>query len=65
MLTTLSTVGYGDFYPYSMAEKVVGAITQVVGVTFFSIVMNAFIGVVMSMNDSEGPNNEDLLAKWL
>jgi len=43
----------------------VGAITQVVGVTFFSIVMNAFIGVVMSMNDSEGPNNEDLLAKWL
>ena len=25
-LTTLSTVGYGDFYPMSIAEKIVGSI---------------------------------------
>jgi voltage-gated potassium channel len=65
MLSTLSTVGYGDLYPYSMAEKIVGAVIQILGVTFFSVVMNNFIGVVMGMKDSERPNNEDLLAKWL
>ena len=26
MLTTLSTTGYGDFYPYSISEKVFGEI---------------------------------------
>jgi hypothetical protein len=26
MLTTLSTVGYGDYYPYSMSEKIFGCI---------------------------------------
>jgi len=25
-LTTLATVGYGDFFPKSMAEKIVGSI---------------------------------------
>jgi len=63
-LTTLSTVGYGDFYPKSIAEKIVGSIIQIFGVTFFSILMNNFIEVVLSMKSSNFSNNEDTLQKW-
>lgn len=63
-LTTLSTVGYGDFYPNSIAEKIVGSILQIFGVTFFSILMNNFIDVVLSMKSSNFTNNEDTLQKW-
>ena len=52
MLTTLSTVGYGDYYPFSIAEKIVGSLIQIIGVTIFSIVMNAFIEVVISGRES-------------
>jgi len=45
MLTTLSTVGYGDFYPSSMAEKLLGILIQFGGVTIFSIVMTSFTEV--------------------
>lgn len=54
-LTTLSTVGYGDFYPKSVVEKIVGSIIQIFGVTWFSILMNGFIEVVVSLNgDTQG-----------
>jgi hypothetical protein len=46
ILTTLSTVGYGDLYPYSIAEKGAGVIYQMLGVTIFSIVMNALISII-------------------
>ena len=61
MLTTLSTVGYGDLFPFSIAEKIVGSLIQIIGVTLFSIVMNAFIKVVMTLKDNSFRNNEDLL----
>jgi hypothetical protein len=40
MLTTLSTIGYGDMYPYSISEKVIGALIEIAGVTLFTVVMN-------------------------
>jgi hypothetical protein len=40
MLTTLSTVGYGDYFPSSISEKVVGIVIQIVGVSIFSVLMN-------------------------
>jgi hypothetical protein len=64
-LTTLSTVGYGDFYPHSIVEKIFGAFFQIVGVTIFSLVMNAFVDVVMNNSDSRFTNNEKELKKWL
>ena len=64
MLTTLSTVGYGDLYPTSIAEKVVGSLIQIIGVTIFSIVMNAFIKVVMSGRENSNKDNEANLSKW-
>ena len=43
ILTTLSTVGYGDLHPYSIAEKGAGIVIQMMGIIAFSIVMNALI----------------------
>jgi len=63
-LTTLSTVGYGDYHPFSIAEKIVGSIIQIFGVTFFSILMNGFIDVVLSIKGSNFSNNEDTLQRW-
>ena len=60
-LTTLSTVGYGDYYPTSIAEKIFGSIVQIFGVTFFSILMNGFIEVVLSLKGSNFRDNEDNL----
>ena len=38
-LTTLSTVGYGDFFPISSIEMILGVITMLLGVFFFSYIM--------------------------
>ena len=48
-LTTLSTVGYGDWSPQSIMEKIFGSIIQIFGVTFFSILMNKFQDIVVSI----------------
>ena len=63
-LTTLSTVGYGDYYPVSVAEKIFGSIIQIFGVTFFSILMNGFIEVVQSIKGNSFSNHEDKLQQW-
>lgn len=49
ILTTLSTVGYGDFFPVSILEKIVGSLIMFCGVTFFSIIMNEFIGIILEL----------------
>lgn len=41
--TTLSTVGFGDFYPVSDSERAVGAMVLFVGVLVFSYIMGYFI----------------------
>lgn len=38
-LTTLSTIGYGDFYPISWREQVVGVIFMLAGIVFFAQIM--------------------------
>ena len=63
-LTTLATVGYGDFFPCSVAEKIVGSIIQIFGVTFFSILMNNFIEVVLSMRVNNLHEQENQLQCW-
>jgi len=40
MLTTLATIGFGDFYPVSNFERLVGACILMVGVSVFSYVMS-------------------------
>lgn len=63
-LTTLSTVGYGDYYPYSISEKIAGSFLEIFGVTFFSILMNGFIDVVLSIGGRNLNVDEDNLQRW-
>jgi hypothetical protein len=64
ILTTLSTVGYGDYFPVSILEKILGSIIMFCGVTFFSIMMSVFIDIVMSLKGESGDENEKSLDKW-
>jgi hypothetical protein len=65
ILTTLSTVGYGDFYPVSILEKIVGSLIMFCGVTFFSIVMNEFIGIILELKGNNQTEDEKNLNKWM
>jgi hypothetical protein len=58
VLTTLSTVGYGDLYPLSMAEKGIGIIYQMLGTIIFSIVMNALLEIILPGGDNYLRDNE-------
>lgn len=41
-LTMLSTVGYGDLFPISNLEKIVGLFCMWIGVAVFSVIMEQF-----------------------
>lgn len=44
--TTLSTVGFGDYYPYSEAERLIGGFLLLFGVAIFSLFMGTFIEMI-------------------
>jgi len=45
-LTTLTTIGFGDFYPVTDAERLVIAFLFLSGVTVFSYFMGVFIDII-------------------
>ena len=45
-LTTLSTVGFGDFYPVSDFERILGAFMILFGVALFSIINSEFLEMI-------------------
>ena len=47
-LTTLSTVGYGDYYPISNNERIFAVVIMLCGVAFFSYIMGNFVEIVDS-----------------
>lgn len=46
LLTTLSTVGYGDLYPISQTEYIVTLLIMAGGVAFFSFIMGKFMEII-------------------
>jgi len=65
ILTTLSTVGYGDFFPVSILEKIVGSFVMFCGVTFFSVLMNEFRDIILQLKGDNQTEDEKQLNKWL
>ena len=53
-LTTLSTVGYGDLYPISEAEMLVGILVMMIGIVFFSHIMGSFIEIISNYDKRMG-----------
>lgn len=45
-LTTLSTVGYGDYYAISNIEIITAIFIMLGGVAFFSYIMGSFIDII-------------------
>jgi hypothetical protein len=45
-LTTLATVGYGDYIPLSNAEILTAVTYMLCGVAFFSYIMGSFIEII-------------------
>jgi len=61
----LSTIGYGDIKPISVNDKLFGAFILLIGVTFFSIIMNNLMNLI---NDQKSINNQGCnndLSKWI
>lgn len=53
-LTTLSTVGYGDFYPVSNLERIICVCIMLGGVAFFSYIMGNFIEIISNYQEKMG-----------
>ena len=64
-LTTLSTVGFGDYYPVSNVERVLQSIVLVFGVSIFSYFMGTFIELLEKFqNLNQELDDGDTLAKF-
>jgi hypothetical protein len=46
-LTTLSTIGYGDFLPKSSLEKIIVCLIMMSGVTVFSYIMGSLMKILI------------------
>lgn len=53
-LTTLSTVGYGDYYPVSNMERIITVVIMLCGVAFFSYIMGNFIEIISNYESKMG-----------
>ena len=53
-LTTLSTVGYGDYYPVSNQERILAVLIMLGGVAFFSYIMGNFIEIISNYEKKMG-----------
>ncbi len=57
-LVTISTVGYGDFYPVTTAGHVVGTIVIVCGVSFFGVISGYMASVFVAPEQQENAKEQ-------
>ena len=54
IFTSLSTVGFGDYYPVGDFERLFTSLILLAGVATFSYIMNNFMQIVKSMEEFNG-----------
>ena len=65
-MTTLSTVGFGDYHAITKEEALVLSFVLLFGVGVFSFIMGNFIEMLMSFKSVTSDNEEaESLTKWL
>ena len=64
-ITTLSTIGYGDFSPKSSLEKFIGSIVLLLGVAVFSIIMNNLMDIMREIRQLDAIGSPRDLSKWI
>lgn len=58
-LVTISTVGYGDYYPVSTAGHIIGGIVIVSGVSFFGVISGYMASVFVAPDEAERQERQD------
>ena len=64
-LTTLSTIGFGDFSPVSVQERVIWSFVLMIGVAVFSLVMGQFMDILMNYKKLGQVGQGKDLSKWI
>ena len=64
-LTTLSTIGYGDYSAKSAQEKFVLGFVLLFGVSVFSYIMGNLIEILATFNSLEEVHDNRDLTKWI
>lgn len=47
IMTTLAKIGYGDLFPISVEEKIATIVIMLIGMVFFSYVLEKFVNIVI------------------
>ena len=64
-ITTLSTIGYGDYCPKSVNEKWVNGFILLVGVAIYSLIMNYLIQIIDDYKKIEEVGKHKDLSNWI
>ena len=65
-LTTLSTIGLGDYYPISNTERLFGSFLLLFGVAAFSYIMGDLLLMIDKLNDIDKEcSDEEGLERFL
>jgi len=64
-LTTLSTIGYGDYSAKSSQEKFILGFIMMFGVTVFSYIMGNLIEILAAFSSLELAHDHRDLTKWI
>ena len=65
-ITTLTTIGFGDYTPRNNIERIIILFTLLFGVMIFSIIMQMFLEVIEKLNMVEKENEDaDNLSRFL
>lgn len=64
-ITTLSTIGFGDFTPVSSIERLLASMILMFGVTVFSFIMGQFIEILMNYKSLWKQGDHKNLSAWI